>query len=73
MLMTEMPYFMKNDNWYTISYDEYGDAIYTPTEKAPPEAVQSMKDFMSKFKKEQEKWFWQCSGPTPTQDKKTNK
>jgi len=60
MLMTEMPYFMKNKEWYTISYDEYGDAIYTPTEKAPPKAVQSMKDFMIEFKKAQEEWFWQC-------------
>lgn len=68
-MLMQMPYFMKNDEWYTVSYDEYGDAIYTAIEKAPPKAIQSIKDYMCEYQELQETIFKRGMGPTPTQNK----
>ncbi len=63
-----MPFFMENDEWYTISYDEYGNAIYLPTKKAPKKAIQSIKDYEREYKEEKEWWEKRCMGPTEQQD-----
>ena len=41
-MRANIPYFMKNKDWYY--FDEH-DFLYRLTEKAPPEAVQSYDEF----------------------------
>ncbi|MDE7361742.1 MAG: hypothetical protein K2N38_07395 [Oscillospiraceae bacterium] len=41
-MITGLPYFMKNPDWYRTSGDEPG---YVLTENAPPEAVKSYNEF----------------------------
>lgn len=42
----EEPYFMDNTDWYYFDLEEL---IYKLTDKAPPKAVQSYKDFYDKL------------------------
>ena len=41
-MTVEMPYFMTNEKWYYYDEEEYRWKL---TEKAPPEAVKSYKEF----------------------------
>lgn len=41
-MMVEKPYFLTNEEWY---YEDEEEGIYKLTEKAPPEAVKSYREF----------------------------
>ena len=50
--MIAKPYFMKNPEWYTVEYwynSKTGKTKYKLTDKAPPEAVESYKEFMKQM------------------------
>ena len=46
MIIDEMPYFLNNKEWYWKSAGQIG---YKLTDKAPPKAKQSYKEFYSIF------------------------
>ncbi len=41
-MITGKPYFLSNPDWYVFNEEEFR---YDLTDKAPPEAVQSYKEF----------------------------
>lgn len=46
------PKFLEGKSWYREVRDEDGNLTYELTDQAPPEAVESYKDFMAKMSEE---------------------
>lgn len=45
--MREAPYFLNNEDWYTVENCEDGSVIYELTENAPTEAIESYERYYS--------------------------
>lgn len=56
-MQINMPYFLKNKDWYTEEYDDNGNLKFKLTDKATEKAIESYKEYYETMKRLEELEF----------------